>query len=216
MLCTIPEQEQFIQQLTTMVLTDSLPSEAPVPPAYLFTQTKGNQSSVLIKGAELLKTGIADHLLILDDLEKSNLGYPGAGSWLLEIQKLGVNTNSDVWTIGCRQPLNTFSESLALAGYAIRTGAKQLIIIAPPFHMVRAFISVVSAIRKLEITDLKIYCQVGLTLPWNGQTAHSQGTLVATRQKLILTELERIYLYREKGDLVSTCEALWYLEWRNS
>jgi hypothetical protein len=160
-------------------------------------------------------TGSATRIVLIDDQHGENTGYPGAKAWKDYLYYSGNLAPSHIITVPCLELLHTFSEALALVRHAKECGWKSLIIVAPPFHQLRAFISVVSAIRKLGVTDLRVYNQVGTTLPWHEESRHSQGTLKATRLGLVLTELARVYRYHEKGDLVSVSEVLDYLEWRD-
>lgn len=212
----IIEVEQ-LQQLTVRVLADAVPAGLGlvVPPAYLYTQTVDNQHSVLVKGANLLMAGSTDRLLVLNDLDRSNRGYPGAEVWIKELAGIGIPPAA-CRSVDCNQLLNTLTESLALVEFAKRERLSHLMIIAPPFHILRAFVSVVSAIKKLGDIDLRIYCQIGVSQPWGQTVRHSQGTLVATRTGLILTELARLRLYYQKGDLVNVQTALEYLYWRDN
>lgn len=210
----ISPEEILLQQLTTIVLTDALPPESHMP-AYLYTQTSDNQGSVFVPAIRLSLSGGVSQLLILDDADGTNKGYPGSYPWITHFVSCGVRREK-INMVPCFEPLNTFSESLALMKYAQHHHLSKLCIIAPPFHLPRAFISAVSAAYDVGVPTLKIYCQVGATLPWAETVAHSQGTLRGTRRQLIATELQRIHTYEAKGDLVSITRALQYLEWRDS
>jgi len=203
-------------QLATVVLTDPIPYPPyfdPIPPAYLFSETKDNERSVFQAGKNLLRKGVVERLLVVRDEKADDSGYPGAANWISGLKELGI----DSWfidTICCKESLNTYTESLALVRFATAKHWKCLVVIAPPFHQLRAFVSVVSAVRKID-AKIRVFNQVGDWLPWNKTVFHSQGILRRTRLELIAEEMRLIKRYTRKGDLLSADEVLKYLAWRN-
>jgi len=195
-----------------MVLTDCCLSAG--VPVYLFSETVDNEASVLAKGVQLLQGGRVSGLAIVKDIAGANRGYPGAESWHDQLITRGVPSEK-ISFIRCENLLHTYVEAQALVMHAQRYHWRKVVIVAPPFHQLRAFMAVVSAMKLLRFDDLRVYNQVGSKLSWDEDVFHSQGKLQATRRELVVTELRRIYLYHEKGDLVSIDEALEYLAWRD-
>ncbi|MBI2476203.1 MAG: hypothetical protein HYV67_03095 [Candidatus Taylorbacteria bacterium] len=198
MLQTQPTEAEKLLQLATMVLTDTIHR---APAAYLFGQTADNKHSVLERGAELLRDNVVSRLLLHDAQGEKNKGYEGIGVWKKHLSEGGVRA-SQITGIPCLELGHTFSEAKALAKYAHDQGWGKLIIVAAPFHQLRAFISMVTAIRLLQNTTLRVYNQVGSTLPWDQKVLHSQGILMATRQDLIVEELRRIKRYQRQSKLM--------------
>lgn len=210
----VPSENEKLLQLTTMVLTDSTDGIRGVP-TYLFTETSDNEKSGLNRGVGLLLSGVASHLLILDDQDGTNRGYPGAKEWIKHLTGCRNVQKDKLQTVTCEQLLHTFSEACALTKWARERECTELIIVAPPFHQVRAFMSVVSAITRFGPKNLRVYNCPGVTLDWSAHVSHSQGTLWARRRDFVLTEARRIRKYHKMGDLVSVDKALEYLEWRD-
>lgn len=205
-------QEKWTQVLT-VVLTDCVKGLR-ASPVYLFSETTDNERSVFQTGVRLLCEGKASGLFLIDDADRTNVGYPGAKRWTERLARAGVQPSS-IGVIKCTGWLHTYSESLALVAHAKREGWGSLVIVAPPFHQVRAFVSIVSAMRKLD-AKIRVFNQVGTTSAWSKTVRHSQGTLVRTRLDLVTEEIRRIKRYARKGDLVSVDVVLEYLAWRNT
>jgi len=207
--CTLLEKWMLLQAI---VLADS-EQEAPECPAYLFSETQDNEASVLCRGQQLADEGIAERLIIIDDVNNNNAGYPGAPKWIDRLLSLGVH-RSDITSIPIEDGLNTYSESVALIEYALDQGWKTLGIVAPPFHQLRAFLSVVGAIMKVR-EKIRVYNFAGDNLRWSQTARHSQGTLVRPRKLLVIEEMRKIEIYTKKGDLATIDQALKYLDWRD-
>lgn len=242
-----------LHQLNTMVLTDSPPVGGTLP-VYLFTETPDNQESVLLRGAEFVRAGKASRLLLIDNQGGSEPGYPGAPPWEKRLQELNVPAQK-VTLIPFTEPvLHTLSEAKTMVRFVRERGLKKVVIIFPPFHGTRCFLSTITAVRHLNF-DLRVYCQVGVTQPWNEHAVHSQRAVRGLRKDLIVEELRRTKRYQRRSKLlrlmtdgfmflkaacldgtllkklrkikqyarqgspiplVSTDEALRYLEWRDS
>lgn len=209
-------------QLNTMVLTDRC-KHLLQSPIYPFTETPGNQDSVLLRAKELLRWNRNNRskmpILLTDNLGGSNPGYPGAPAWLSRLRELNVDANS-IMLIPFTEPLlHTLSEAFTVVRFVREKGWEKVIIVAPPFHQLRCFLSMVTAVNHLDPQGLRVYNQVGLAQPWGEQVAHSQGTTTGTRKDLIIGEIRRIEKYQKEGTpvpLVSTDAALEYLEWRDN
>ena len=212
------KQTKELYRLATMVLSDSAQSLRHTP-TYLFTETVDNAQAVLDVGSGLLADGFASCILLLNDRNGQNKGYPGASKWKgTLIKDMGVEAK-DIIFVRCDEPLNTLSEAEALVQYTNARNLHRVIIVAPAFHLVRAFVSMVTAVHCLSTQGLRVHCQVGTALRWDEEAKHSQGTLKRQRSELIMTELDRIVRYQSRrlgsGGLVSTDHVFRYLEWRD-
>ena len=188
-------------ELLTQILCDYPPSSA-VDGAYLFAQTVENQSSVFEAGLQALEQKQTKQLFISASAPIS--GYPGYRQWQQNLVRLGVNSANIVGIPPSTDTiLHTRVEAEGLVRYLKATGAKTVTIISAPFHQLRCFMTVVSVALE-EMADLKIYNKVGTSLPWHEIVVHSQGTVKLKRSDLIKSEMDRISIYQQKGDLVST------------
>ena len=205
-----PEAALF--ELLIRVLCDIEPAE-PVDAAYLFAQTADNQQSVFDTGLALAAAGQADRILIADSGVMS--GYPGFQAWRQELLASGLPEKKLAGTpTSAFATLHTLIEATALVQYARMHHVHKLLIVAPPFHQLRAFMTVVTVARR-ELPELRVYNRVGGSLPWQEVVVHSQGTLQCQRRELIQSELDRIDRYQQKGDLAPKDEILNYLNWRD-
>ena len=66
-----------------------------------------------------------------------------------------------------------------------------------------------------EYRRLKIYSCPGAAQRWDEVVTHSQGTLRATRARLIAEEHRRIETYTAQGDLAERADILEYLRRRD-
>ena len=193
------DYEEF-QQFLVMTLADGSPEDVALP-GYLYTETLDNQESVLQQGAKLFHTGKISHLLLIDNLGGSRPGYPGAQPWQKRLRELNI-PDERVILIPFHEPvLHTLSESLAMAQFVQSRGWKKLMVIAPPFHLPRCFLSAVTAILYMHLS-LRAYAVVGITQGWHKQAVHSQNVVQGLRKDLIVGELQRIKKYQRKTLLV--------------
>lgn len=193
-------RNEKLHQLNTMVLTDP-----PVPnemlPVYLFTETPDNQESVLKRSAELFHAGKASHLLLTDNQGGSEPGYPGAPPWQKRLQELKVPEKSVVLIPFTAPVLHTLSEAYAMVRFVKERGYRKVITSFPAFHGTRCFLSAVTAALN-TYPELRIYCQVGVTQPWNEHAVHSQKAVQGLRKDLIVGELRRIKRYQRRNKLL--------------
>lgn len=199
-------------ELLVRVLGDIEPVE-PVDAVYLFAQTADNQQSVFDTGLATAAAGLAGRILIPDS--DAMAGYPGFRAWRRELLALGLPEKMLAGTpTSAFDTLHTLIEATALVQHARTHQVNKLLIVAPPFHQLRAFMTVVTVLRQ-ELPELRVYNRVGRSLPWHEVVVHSQGTLQCQRRELIQSELDRISRYQQKGDLAPKDEILSYLNWRD-
>lgn len=195
--------------LSVRIFSDKLPSNADA--IYLFWETSDNQASVLNKGADLHLSGLSK-LICISGLGEA-AGYPGVDCWRKELFKRLVSSQAII-EISPHQTSNTLTEAVQLVETAKQRDWEKIVVVAPAFHALRAFIGAVSVTLR-DYPDLKIYNQVGTYLNWHQIVVHSQGILKADRTELINAELDRIAKYHQKGDLVTPRAAIEYLNRRD-
>ncbi len=191
------------------VFSDALPKRADL--VYLVSETEDNQASVLKRGLSIYRSIVAPVIGIFGI--GPGVGYPGREVWEAELAEMGCRHPTIIPLRSDATP-NTFTEARSLVAVAKKEGWSKVVIVAPAFHLLRAFVSFVSA-ALLDYPELKIYPQLGEGLPWDENVVHSQGTTRGKRSELFLGELYRIAQYRDKGDLVPRREVLAYLERRD-
>lgn len=182
------------------MLTNILPLRTALP-VYLFTETPDNQESVLQRGTEFLRAGKASHLLLIDNQGGSEPGYPGAPPWQKRLRELGVPDDKVVLIPFTASVLHTLSEACAMVRFATERGWNRIIIVAPPFHLLRCFLSAITAVQLLN-PELRVHCQVGITQPWGERAVHSQKVVCGLRKDLIVGELRRIKRYQRRSKLL--------------
>lgn len=187
-----------LHQLNTVVITEPLPSALFNTPTYLFTETPDNQESVLRRGAVLFHAWRASHLLLIDNLGGSEPGYPGAPPWQARLRELGVPDERMLLIPFTEPVLHTLSEAFAMVRFAKERGWKRIIISFPSFHGARCFLSAITAVHHIY-PELRVYCQVGITQPWNEPALHSQKAVHGLRKDLVVHELRRIRRYQRKS-----------------
>lgn len=200
-------------ELMTRVLCESQVPWRDIDGVYLFGQTSDNEDSVLNMAVEI-HTLLRKRIFLCDG--ETGHGYPGFPMWQKKLLARGVGEDS-IFPI--RTPyeknINTHSEAESLVGFAKSNDWEKAVVVAPPFHQLRAFITAVSvAVR--EYPELQIWSCVGTPLDWGTRVRHSQGTTVGTRIELLAGELARIHKYYEKGDLISAGDVLSYLNRRDA
>lgn len=183
--------------------------ETPPDAAYLFGQTVDNQESSF----DAAMRSAAVDLLLLDTEPRS--GYPGFVAWRDHLLAGGFNPHRiHAVPMADDQPLNSRTESISLMEYCRAEDVQTLEVIAPPFHLPRAFMTAVTVALEMQL-ELEIHSRAGKAYPWNQTATHSQGTLETTRAGLIHTELERIRTYQAQGDLAPTETVMDYLNRRS-
>ncbi len=110
--------------------------------------------------------------------------------------------------------INTLVESRKMIRCVRDLGIQRLLVVAPPFQQLRAFMTAVTVALEWY-PELKLYSSPGMALPWMDTVVHSQGTLQAPRRQLIKEELVRIETYQKKGDLARFKTVLNYIDERD-
>ena len=201
-------------ELLVRILCDTRP-QGPVDGAYLYCTTVDNQEPLFPAARMLISHAIASRIYILDAQAMS--GYPGVVQCRQQLGEFGLPTEqieSVPYTNGAAS-INTLVESQALVRFARDRGIGSLVLVSPPFHQLRAFMTAVTVTRNVY-PELAIYSHPGSAMPWMASVTHSQGTLQAQRRQLIQEELTRIHTYQNKGDLAGFEDVLDYLNRRDT
>jgi hypothetical protein len=110
--------------------------------------------------------------------------------------------------------INTRIESEEVINWTQKNEIKKLIICAPPFHLVRAFMTAASVIIENKY-DISLYAIPGYVNNWRDITISHQGLNKNSFNSFIDIELERIKNYIKKGDIKSLLEIWNYIMTRN-
>ena len=98
--------------------------------------------------------------------------------------------------------INTKIESDVVLNWCNNNGKKNIIICAPIFHIVRAFMTMSSSLIDLNLKEkINIYSILSFIDDWNEQTITHQGRNINTFNNFIEIELKRIETYTIKGDI---------------
>ena len=193
------------------VLADKEPDSGKLDAIYLFHQTEHNASSS-IQTAQKLYRRLKERRngepvpVAVAGWETSICG-PGYMVWR---EWLGVEPIVVVPPIDLVNT-NTYTESKALARAAALAGWRNIIIIAPPFHLPRAFITSVSVLE----SPVRVYACPGQVLGWNTSSIHSQGVETGTWMNFAEGEIGKIRKYQKKGDLLPFPKVVEYLNDRD-
>lgn len=199
-------------ELLTRILCETR-FDGPVDGAYLYCTTIENQASVFQTARRLISHSVAKRIYLLEAEAMS--GYPGANQCRKGLNDLGLSEEQiGSVPIEGAESINTLVESFALVRFFREHGFRSLVVVSPPFHQLRAFMTAVTVALKVY-PEISIYSNPGVALPWLDPTIHSQGTLKAQRRQLIQEELNRIQTYQIKGDLASFEAVLNYLNCRD-
>ena len=198
--------------LQARVLADHRPERGPMRVLHVISETEDNIGSNLERAVQLMHGGFADYLGICDS--PLGFGYKGYDDTIERLQSLGWQSQDRVAKIQVGKPFNTMTEVQALVAWANERGG-DIGIVAPALHLLRAFMTTVSAARG-KFT--RIYAYTGTSLSWDGEALHSQGGLKATRKGLLAEELGRLKKYQgqEFGGLMTPRGVLAYLDRRDS
>jgi hypothetical protein len=188
------------------VLCDSPPA-APTNAVHIFAQTVDNTQPVLESAKRIIDESLASSVILLKT--DSHQGYPGFKAWKQKLFGLGIADECIIGVDLNADRHNTLTEAQAIIRFAKSSRYSSLIVSSPPFHQLRAFMTAVT-VALAETPKIKIYSIPARAQDWTGKVTHSQGLLVASRCRLIETELLRIVKYNHKGDLISFDEVIGY------
>ncbi len=214
--------EEDLNLFTALARSDTV-LVSPSDLLYLFSETNDNRASVLEAARDIYRRGgvWGNNTAIPDN--DTNPGYSGFAEWYKALyEHYTVPRIVSVFPITVPGNLNTLSEAKAMIRYAHENAMKTIIVVAPAFHMPRAFLSAISVVVR-ECPDVSVYALAGSTPDWwFDSVGHSQGKVRNTRAELFRgAERERIAKYQHEGDyyqggdLVSFPLAFEYLQVRD-
>ena len=208
---SVIELEEFFQLLPRIYADWRNEARGQLQMLYLFSQTIDNEHSVFLRAIKMANAGMVKQIGIAEG-EKGH-GYEGFDHSVEHLKNLGWRGDVPIVKFDLKGNVNTLGEARALAKYAFAHDG-DIGIVAPAFHLVRAFMTTVTAVGALPI---RVYSYPGVSIPWNTRAAHSQGTLVNTRSGLLVDELKRLEKYRapEYGRMCTAREVRKYLDWRD-
>lgn len=97
--------------------------------------------------------------------------------------------------------INTLNESIFVVEYLVKKEYKNILITAPPFHLLRAAMTMISYIVKKKY-DIKVYILPGICNNWNEYAVTHQGLNNLPMNELLDLEMKRIIEYSKKGDIL--------------
>ena len=199
-------------ELVTRVMRDTSPRGV-AETAYLFGENIDNERASFGAARKLWRTGRA-RTISIDDFGRA-YGYEGFAHWRKKLIAAGIPRSAiHGMLIAPDFPPSTHAEAWGLIRHAKKKKWRVIYVVAPPVHMLRAFMTVVSAAVK-EKSKLKIYSFPADPERWETRATYSQETWKARRSDELRTELRKIEKYYRKGDMVSVREVLAYLNKRD-
>ncbi len=180
---------------------------------YIFGQTRDNEDACFESSRKLLDTVQIKEVLV-DNLPGQN-GYPGFSMWAEKLSKKYGITPNPLEIIEEGRGYNTLIESESLVRHSNKNNLKSFYLIAPRFHLIRAFMTA-SSVAIRENPEINFFAYPGAEQDWNQTVTHSQGILKGKRTDLIRGEIERIRKYQGKGDIEPTAKIIDYMSNRRT
>ena len=214
------EMEDFFRLLPRIYSDYRDPRRGPFKLAYMYANTPDNQDSMFLRAIELANAGAIESL----GTSEGDLGhgYEGFDHSVERLKVFGWKGQIPLVKLNVGGNVNTGSEATKLAEYARSfagggSNGGDLAVIAPAFHLPRAFVTTVTALHNVGLAAVRVYPICGVSLPWLQEAVHSQGTLKKKRADLLNSELQLLEKYRapEFGCMLSAKEVLQYLNWRD-
>ena len=133
----------------------------------------------------------------------NNLNYMSGVSDFKTVEKIYNSFDIPIKLIDYENTwINTKIESIALIDWCIKHKIKNILICAPIFHIVRAYMTVVSSLLDKDTNiDINIYALSAPIDNWTNTTITHQGKNVNSFNNFIRIELDRIDEYIKKGDI---------------
>jgi hypothetical protein len=110
--------------------------------------------------------------------------------------------------------INTKVESDLIIDWAIKHNIKKIGICSPPYHLLRAFMTLVSS-SIIKNYNISIFPYSGMIDDWNKIVVCHQGTHKESFSDMIDFEIERINKYIKKGDILTYKYILEYMDKRD-
>lgn len=98
------------------------------------------------------------------------------------------------------ESINTKLESDVVVDWAVANEYTHIIAVAPPFHALRAIMTLVSSVMD-KGASIHVSCCPGETNDWRATSVTHQGKTISSGKDLLAMELERIARYTDAGDI---------------
>ncbi|OFZ54171.1 MAG: hypothetical protein A3D92_03660, partial [Bacteroidetes bacterium RIFCSPHIGHO2_02_FULL_44_7] len=143
--------------------------------------------------------------------------YGGQKNWAEELKREGI-WEERIFPIQSANdlfPPSTSAEAAGVIRSAKEKGLKDVIVVAAPFHQLRAFITTVSVTINMK-ADIRVWSHTGAPEDWDEVGVHTQSTPPMTRKEQLKSELEKLQRYHEEGSIVPPEEIEKYLNKRDN
>lgn len=212
-------------RLAIVAVADSAPPVAKFPyiPAYLFGNTPDNQDPIIKAGALLYKKALAGTIYICGGgpyIHPANpngpVAYSGEEEWKYLLGKNGVS-QKDIFSISRPDGIShTGTEAERLVLIAKQLDWKNVIIVALPFQLPRAFANTVTQTLRIY-PELKVWCKATEPPPWTAIALSSQGNVFGELlEAAIDAEYTRLLaIYGNTLDITSPKKIFDYIRQRN-
>ena len=174
---------------------------------YILGETSDNEDASFVSTRKLLDKGLTEKVLI-DNMPEQN-GFPGFSAWSERLSR-NYQIFPQGLEIDTRKGYHTLAEAESLVRHSSKENLKFLYLVAPQFHLIRAFM-VASSVAIRENPELNLFAYPGAEQDWNEVVLHSQGIVRGKRLDLVKGEVERIQRYMSKGDIESTKRVIDYM-----
>ena len=200
--------------------SDLTRADRAVDAGYLLGHTVDNDNEPLL---ELSNAWLERNVrrVLLEDIGAHNLSVgssvAGFENWRNRLLAMGVREDAIIAVPPALDllPPCTDSEVIGLVRLAKERGWKTVHLFAPALHRFRAFVSTVSAIKRVGY-DLQVWGQpITSVQNWQEVVVYSQSAPKAARKSQVVDELAKVEQYCAKGDHVTAKEVLEYLDWRD-
>lgn len=194
---TTVEEISELYYLNTLLLSSLFPARYRGLIGYAVSETPDNEDHVLFMVADLLFRGEISRIAIMDPQSHIyNYGYAGPKKCSKALLAKGVK-DDEILVIKSSAPIampHTFTEMQFVLPRLSEMGQEAILLIAPAFHLLRAYISAVSVVIQ-EKLPLKLYGARAVPNSWFVEVVHSQGKEKRRRDMLIVSELAKCIKY---------------------
>lgn len=204
-------------ELLHRVLRDNLPTQK-ADAAVLYAQTKNHEMAQLEQLANLYKYRVVSKLAI-SGYEGCNNGQfivSGFYYWKKTLENFGIPTTDILgFPLSTELPPCTDADAKGFVRFAKNRGWESAVVVVPPLHAVRAFVSTVTPVIR-EYPKLRVYSCPSETPLWTEKTLHSQSAPEDSGANLIKTEFAKLETYFKKGNHLSKEKVIEYLNQRDA
>lgn len=195
------------------------PARGPYRMAFIYANTIDNEDCNFARAIELEKAGAIKSLGVSEG--SLGFGYEGFAHSIMRLCDLGWQRTVPIVQIDVGGQVNTGTEAQRLVEHIRDIGhfvdGDDLAVIAPHFHIERAFTTTVTALIRNAVA-VRAYAVPGVPLNWMQVAKHSLGVVEGKRADLLEGELKRREKYRvpECGSMADAADVLDYLDARDS